>query len=63
MLIVKTFAMIPKTQAELAEVEDIRNWQIEAFGEAIIAILEKTDAAKPKKKRKRRRRKRKPVEN
>lgn len=50
----------PKTAAELAEVEDIRNWQIETFGEAIIDVLEKTDAKKPKKKRKRRRRKRKP---
>lgn len=53
----------PKTRAELAEVEDIRHWQIDAFGEAIIEVLEKTDAKKPKKKRKRRRRKRKPGQN
>mgnify|MGYP005839595733 CR=1 FL=1 len=53
----------PQTTAELAEVEEIRNWQIEAFGEAIVGVLEKTDAKKPKKKRKRRRRKRKPGQN
>lgn len=50
----------PKAEAELAEVEDIRRWQVEAFGEAIIGVLEQTDVATPKKKRKRRRRKRKP---
>ncbi len=54
----------PRTLAELAEVEDIRHWQVETFGLRIIEVLEETDARKPKKKkRRRRRRKRKPDQN
>lgn len=47
----------PRDAAELAAVPGVRSWQVETYGERILAVLGGYEDRKPKKKRRRRRKK------